>query len=148
MSWFATCQEQMVKLGNAFGRLAALVARASGKSATFLLAVGLIIVWALSGPFFGFSEGWQLVVNTATTIITFLMVFVLQNTQNRDGEALHAKLDELILKSAAENRFIEAEQLSDDEIKKLRRLIEDAVETSDETPVIDDKQEGGQPRLA
>lgn len=102
------------------------IARGSGRPVTFMAALTLILVWAVSGPFFGFSETWQLVVNTATTIITFLMVFVLQNTQNRDGEALHAKLDELILSSNAENRFIEAERLTEEEIRKLRKMIEKA----------------------
>lgn len=91
---------------------------------TFAAAVGLIVVWAVSGPAFGYSETWQLVVNTATTIITFLMVFVLQNTQNRDGEALQAKLDELIFAlKGADNHFVAAEQLSDAELKKLRELL-------------------------
>jgi low affinity Fe/Cu permease len=90
-----------------------------------LAALG-ILVWALAGPVFGFSETWQLVVNTSTTIITFLMVFILQNTQNRDSEALHAKLDELILVGKAENTFIGAEKLSEGELKQLRALIEKA----------------------
>ena len=102
------------------------IARGSGRPIAFVAALALIVIWAVTGPFFGFSETWQLVVNTATTIITFLMVFVLQNTQNRDGEALHAKLDELILSSNAENRFIEAERLTEDEIRRLRTIIEKA----------------------
>ncbi|HEY9011330.1 MAG TPA: low affinity iron permease family protein [Devosia sp.] len=110
------------------------IARGSGRPITFVAAVLLIVVWAISGPIFGFSETWQLVINTATTIVTFLMVFVLQNTQNRDGEALHAKLDELILVSNAENRFIEAERLTEDEIRRLRRIIEKAVDEDPDTP--------------
>ena len=108
----------------AFSLFSSKVAHLSGKPVTFAVALGLVLVWAITGPAFGFSETWQLVINTATTIITFLMVFVLQNTQNRDGEALHAKLDELILVGKAENRFIEAERLSDDEIRELRAFIE------------------------
>jgi low affinity Fe/Cu permease len=121
-----------MKLSNVFGRFADLVARQSGQSTTFMVAVLLIVLWAATGPIFSFSESWQLVVNTATTIVTFLMVFVLQNTQNRNGEALHAKLDELILVGKAENRFIEAERLSEDEIRKLRTMIEVAAQKAGE----------------
>jgi low affinity Fe/Cu permease len=90
---------------------------------TFGLALGTVIVWAVSGPLFGFSETWQLVINTGTTIITFLMVFLVQATQNRDGEAIQAKLDELILVSSAENTLIGAERLSEEELKRLRDII-------------------------
>jgi low affinity Fe/Cu permease len=130
-----------MKLRNIFGRFADFIARQSGHSTAFIAAVSLIVVWALTGPIFGFSESWQLVVNTATTIVTFLMVFVLQNTQNRNGEALHAKLDELILSSKAENRFIEAERLSEEEIGKLRRIIEVAAEKAAEADVAAGKAE-------
>jgi low affinity Fe/Cu permease len=113
-----------MKFHTAFSLFSTKIAHLSGKPVTFIAALALIVVWAISGPIFAFSETWQLVINTTTTIITFLMVFVLQNTQNRDGEALHAKLDELILVSKAENRFIEAERLTDDEIRELRDFIE------------------------
>lgn len=113
-----------MRISNQFSRFANAVSWAAGKPLVFVLALAFILAWAVSGPLFGFSQAWQLVVNTATTIVTFLMVFVLQNTQNRDGQALHAKLDELILVGKAENGFIEAERLSDEEIKHLRRLIE------------------------
>ncbi|MEO6395732.1 MAG: low affinity iron permease family protein [Devosia sp.] len=107
-----------------FTRFSHSIARAAGKPAAFTLALALILVWAGSGPFFGYSGNWQLVVNTATTIITFLMVFVLQNSQNRDGEAVQAKLDELIIAvRGADNRFVGAEQLSDEELKNLRALL-------------------------
>ena len=86
-----------------FGRFAEAVARATGKPLTFMLSVVLIVIWAVTGPFFGFSDTWQLVINTGTTIVTFLMVFLIQNTQNRDGAAIQAKLDELIRASAAQN---------------------------------------------
>jgi low affinity Fe/Cu permease len=95
------------------------VAEASGKPFTFVVAVFLVLVWAISGPFFNFSETWQLVINTSTTIVTFLMVFVLQNSQNRDGKALQAKLDELILASQAANRFVGIEKLDEDQLKKM-----------------------------
>src|SRR5690606_35799089 len=90
----------------AFTRLATGVAHAAGRPATFAFCCLLVLLWALSGPVFGFSDTWQLVINTGTTVVTFLMVFVIQNTQNRDGAALHAKLDELIRASAAQNAFI------------------------------------------
>lgn len=115
-----------MKIRDRFNEFANRVAHAAGKPITFVIALTLIGLWGLAGPFFGFAESWQLVVNTGTTIVTFLMVFVLQNTQNRDSQALHAKLDELILKSDAENSFIEAERLSEDEIKHLRQLVEKA----------------------
>ena len=113
-----------MRLSDRFSRFANAVSWAAGKPLVFVLALTFILAWAITGPLFGFSQEWQLVVNTATTIVTFLMVFVLQNTQNRDGQALHAKLDELILVGKAENGFIEAERLSDEEIKHLRQLIE------------------------
>lgn len=109
-----------------FVRFSHQVARLAGKPATFSAACTLIVLWAVAGPIFHYSETWQLVVNTATTIITFLMVFVLQNTQNRDGEAVQAKLDELIYAMrGADNRFVQAEKLSDEELHALRkRLLE------------------------
>ena len=113
-----------MRLSDRFSLFANAVSWAAGKPLVFVLALTFILAWAITGPLFGFSQGWQLVVNTATTIVTFLMVFVLQNTQNRDGQALHAKLDELILVGKAENGFIEAERLSEKEIQHLRLLIE------------------------
>ena len=106
-----------------FSKFATMVAELSGKPATFVLAVGLVLVWAVSGPFFGFSETWQLVINTSTTIVTFLMVFVLQNSQNRDGKALQAKLDELILSSQAQNRFVGIEKLDEKTLRQMSRML-------------------------
>ena len=107
-----------------FSRFARWIAAITGRPKTFGFAVLIILIWAVTGPLFAFSQTWQLVVNTATTIVTFLMVFVLQNSQNRDGEALQAKLDELIISSrGADNRFVGAEQLSDQELKDLRALL-------------------------
>jgi low affinity Fe/Cu permease len=114
-----------------FQKFSNVVAHTAGRPVTFATAVALILIWAVSGPLFGFSETWQLVVNTATTIITFLMVFVLQNTQNRDGQALQAKLDELILVGKGANTFIEAERLSEKELKALRQLVEQAREKAE-----------------
>lgn len=107
-----------------FARFSHLVSHLSGRPATFVIAVLLVVGWAVTGPLFGFSETWQLVINTATTIITFLMVFVLQNTQERDGEAVQAKLDELIYAvKGADNRFVQAERLADEELHALRESL-------------------------
>ena len=91
-----------------------------GRPITFLLAAFIIIVWAVTGPIFHYSDTWQLIINTGTTIITFLMVFVIQNTQNRDSAAVQAKLDELIRVSAAQNTLIGIEHLTEDEISDIR----------------------------
>jgi low affinity Fe/Cu permease len=85
-----------------------------------LICCAVVIVWAISGPFFGFSDTWQLVINTGTTIVTFLMVFLIQNTQNRDGAAIQAKLDELIRASASQNAFIGIEHLTQAEVEEFR----------------------------
>jgi low affinity Fe/Cu permease len=109
-----------------FARFSHQISHLSGRPVTFATACLLIVAWAVSGPFFGFSETWQLVINTATTIITFLMVFVLQNTQERDGEAVQAKLDELIYSlKDADNHFVAAERLSDQELHALRKKLEE-----------------------
>ena len=117
-----------------FSRFSHIVSHLAGRPVTFALAVTLVVLWAVTGPIFGFSEVWQLVINTATTIITFLMVFVLQNSQNRDGEALQAKLDELIYAvKGADNRFVQAEKLTDAELHALREKLTQHIEaTSDE----------------
>ena len=115
-----------------FSRFSHLVSHLSGRPATFAIAVLLVAAWAVTGPFFGFSETWQLVINTATTIITFLMVFVLQNTQERDGEAVQAKLDELIFAvKGADNRFVQAEKLTDHELHALRERLLKQCEAAD-----------------
>ena len=104
-----------------FERAANVIARATGRPLTFILCCLLVLVWAASGPIFHFSDTWQLVINTGTTIVTFLMVFLIQNSQNREGEALHAKLDELIRAlDAAENRFIGLERRTEKEIEEIR----------------------------
>src|SRR5690242_10139955 len=97
----------------AFSKIASKVAHASGKPITFVGCFLIIVVWAICGPLFGFSDTWQLIINTGTTIVTFLMVFLIQNTQNRDGAAIQAKLDELIRSTNAQNRFIGIEHLSE-----------------------------------
>ena len=96
-----------------------------GKPVSFLIATALVIVWALTGPLFGYSDTWQLVINTSTTIVTFLMVFLIQNTQNRDTMALQLKLSELILViSEAENRFANAEDLTEEELEQLHEELQ------------------------
>jgi low affinity Fe/Cu permease len=102
-----------------FAKFANAVAHAAGSPAAFLAAVAIVVIWAVSGPIFGYSETWQLVINTGTTIITFLMVFVIQNSQNRDSAAVQAKLDELIRASDAEDDFIGIEKLTDRELEEL-----------------------------
>jgi low affinity Fe/Cu permease len=111
-----------------FARLAGAVAHATGTPVAFLLCVVVVLVWAVTGPLFHYSDTWQLVINTGTTIITFLMVFLIQNTQNRDGAAIQIKLDELILTSKAENDFIGIEKLTDKELETLRKRCVEAAE--------------------
>ena len=96
------------------------VARAAGAPVTFLVCCAIVIVWAASGPVFAYSDSWQLVINTGTTIVTFLMVFLIQNTQNRDGAAIQAKLDELIRTGRSRNAFIGIEHLTQAEVDEFR----------------------------
>jgi low affinity Fe/Cu permease len=102
-----------------FAQFASSASRLAGSPYTFLFCVGAVIAWALAGPAFHYSQSWQMVINTGTTIITFLMVFLIQNSQNRDGLALQTKLDELIRSSDAEDDFIGIEKLSDKELDAL-----------------------------
>ena len=114
-----------------FNRLAKWTARAAGKPITFTLALGIVIAWVATGPIFGFSDTWQLVINTGTTIITFLMVFLMQNTQYRDSEAIQIKLDELIRSiEGAHNALLELEELDQEDLDRIkagyRKLAEKA----------------------
>jgi low affinity Fe/Cu permease len=104
-----------------FTRFAKWTSRAAGQPAAFAIAVATLLLWAVSGPIFGFSDTWQLIINTGTTIVTFLMVFLIQNTQNRDAEALHVKLDELIRATkAASNALLDIEDLEEEDLDKIR----------------------------
>jgi low affinity Fe/Cu permease len=107
-----------------FGDLATRTSQAAGHASTFMMAVAVVIVWIVSGPVFGFSDTWQLVINTGTTIVTFLMVFLIQNSQNRDSAAIQVKLDELIRVSAVQNSFVGIEHLTDEEIAEIREKCE------------------------
>ncbi|AQH00845.1 hypothetical protein A9R05_18175 [Burkholderia sp. KK1] len=110
-SWF-------LKFSNALAQIA-------GRASTFMIAVALVVVWGLSGPFFHFSDTWQLVINTSTTIVTFLMVFLIQNTQNRDTAAMQIKLDELIrAMDKAHNALLDLEELDEKELAVFRKRYE------------------------
>ncbi|MBB6247144.1 low affinity iron permease family protein [Rhodanobacter sp. A1T4] len=104
-----------------FRRFAAATSSAAGKPFTFLASVLVVLVWAGTGPMFHFGNTWQLVINTGTTIVTFLMVFLIQNTQNRDGAAVQIKLDELIRSSRAHNALLNLEELDDETLARIRR---------------------------
>jgi low affinity Fe/Cu permease len=114
-----------------FSNVACVIAHWMGKPVSFLVAAGLVVIWALSGPMFGFSDTWQLVINTSTTVITFLMVFLIQNTQNRDTMALQLKLSELILcLNEAENRFAGAEDMTEDQLEVLHEELRKRADTT------------------
>lgn len=104
---------------NIFRLFSARVSAITGSAYTFAFALLIIAIWATSGPIFGFSDTWQLIINTGTTIVTFLMVFLIQNTQNRDSKAMQLKLDELIRATHARDTFVDLEDLSDEEIAQL-----------------------------
>src|ERR1700747_3488417 len=116
-----------------FARCARWVERQVGRSSTFVLAIAVIVAWAASGPLFGWSDTWQLVINTGTTIVTFLMVFVIQNTQTRDTQAMQLKLDELIrVNETARNSLINLEEMSDIDVERMKAAF--AALASIETP--------------
>jgi low affinity Fe/Cu permease len=126
-----------------FTRVATTIATATGRPLAALIAIAVIIVWAVTGPMFAFSDTWQLVINTGTTIVTFLMVFLIQNTQNRDAAAMQAKLDELIRAiRKARGQFIGIEHLTDDEIEAIRDKLEtDVAEATGKDGTADDSVE-------
>ena len=112
------------RLGQFFTTVANATSQAAGHASTFILACLVIIVWAVTGPLFHYSDTWQLIINTGTTIVTFLMVFLIQNSQNRDSAAIQVKLDELIRSGAAQNSFVGIEHLTAEELEELRALCE------------------------
>ena len=125
-----------MKKADLFERAATAITHWSGSAAGFGVAVGLVLAWLVSGPFFGWSDTWQLVINTGTTVVTFLMVFLIQRTQNKDGLAIQLKLNELVAShKGASNRLIDVEHFSEKELQILhthfRRLAEMAREDSD-----------------
>jgi low affinity Fe/Cu permease len=122
-----------------FGAAANYVARQAGRPIVFAVAVMTVVVWAVTGPIFKYSDTWQLVINTGTTIVTFLMVFLIQNSQNRDGAAIQLKLDELIRVSAAKNFFVGIEHLTDTEIDRLRDLCEAKARGKKAVKVVNDE---------
>lgn len=120
-----------------FHKIATRVSNAAGSSYAFLIAIAVVLMWALTGPLFGYSNTWQLVINTGTTIVTFLMVFLVQNTQNRDGKAMQLKLDELIRSSkSARDAFVGLEDLSDDELAALDTDFKKLHEAQATSPVM------------
>jgi low affinity Fe/Cu permease len=117
------------KLNRLFSTFARWTAHHAGQAYTFILATAVVVVWLVSGPLFGFSDTWQLVINTGTTIVTFLMVFLIQNTQNRDTEAIQLKLDELIRANAhARNRLLDLEDLGEDELERVKAGFKELAE--------------------
>ena len=127
----------MATLSDSFDKVAHWTARHAGRASTFALALAIIVAWGVSGPFFQWSDTWQLIINTGTTIVTFLMVFLIQNTQNRDTEALQLKLDELIrVNEKARNRLLRLEELSEEEMEQIRerftRLAKESSSLTDE----------------
>ena len=120
-----------------FARFARWVERQVGRSSTFVLAIAIVLLWAASGPVFGWSDTWQLVINTGTTIVTFLMVFVIQNTQTRDTQAMQLKLDELIrVNEMARNSLINLEEMSDTDVERMKAAFATlaSIETSMRRP--------------
>lgn len=136
---------------NIFNHLATSCARILGTAGSFGVALGIILIWGITGPLFHFSDTWQLVINTGTTIVTFLMVFLIQNTQNRDSAAMQLKLDEIIRSTrGAHNAMLDLEALSQEDLENMRSLYEELAKKARRnvghgnaatgTPVIHEKQ--------
>jgi low affinity Fe/Cu permease len=132
-----------MKRNHAFSRMANAAAHFTGRPLCFLLAIGVVVAWVISGPMFRFSDTWQLVINTGTTIITFLMVFLIQNTQNRDTEAMQIKLDELIRATqGANNQLLDLEELEEHEILGFRRSYESLAQEARDCAPGDERRVG------
>src|SRR5689334_14828315 len=120
-----------IKSTSRFTQFAKFTARATGRPMAFIIAVCIILIWAATGPLFHYSDTWQLVINTSTTIVTFLMVFLIQNTQNRDSEAIQIKLDELIRAiEGAHNALLDLEELEEDDLDRIRNDYERLAEAA------------------
>ena len=118
-----------------FTRLTKWTARASGKPIAFMLAMSVVVAWAVTGPMFGFTDTWQLVINTGTTIVTFLMVFLIQATQNRDAEAMQLKLDEIIRAIGnAKNELLDIEELEESDLTRIRKSYEKIAQQARKRP--------------
>lgn len=114
-----------------FTRLTKWTAHATGRPASFMIAISIVVVWGITGPFFGFSDTWQLVINTGTTVVTFLMVFLIQSTQNRDAEAMQVKLDEIIRAiGTAKNELLDLEELEEEDLDRIRESYEQLARTA------------------
>jgi low affinity Fe/Cu permease len=128
----STSHERPLSLGVAFNKAAQWTAQQCGRASTFAAACVVIVVWAVTGPMFHYSDTWQLIINTGTTIVTFLMVFLIQNTQNRDSAVLHLKLDELIrVTESARNRMLDLEDLTEEDLKRLKGSFAKLADTPD-----------------
>ncbi len=126
-----------------FAKFCQSLSNQAGRPRTFCIALGLILVWAATGPYFHYNDTWQLIINTSTTIVTFLMVFLIQNTQNRDNDILHLKLDELIRATkSAQNSVLDLEELSSKELRNLREQYR-SLGTYNSAPVTSDAREPG-----
>jgi low affinity Fe/Cu permease len=124
----------ITRVREAFDAFSGRITRFSGSSAAFVVALGIIVVWAVTGPVFGFSDTWQLVINTGTTVVTFLMVFLIQHAQNKDSLALHLKINELLAAThGASNRLVSIEDLTDEELHTLRKFYEELSKRSRES---------------
>jgi len=132
-----TPRQQPGVLNRWFGEVANRTSQAAGRASTFMLAACVVVVWGITGPLFQFSDTWQLIINTGTTIVTFLMVFLIQNSQNRDSAAIQVKLDELIRVSTAQNSFVGIEHLTDEELEEIRSKCEQRAKADK-----DDDQDG------
>lgn len=131
-----------------FSRWAAYAARTLGSAKAFAIALGIVLLWAFSGPVFRFSDTWQLIINTGTTIVTFLMVFLVQHTQNRDSAAIHLKLDEMIRSTqGAHNALLDLEELGTADLDKIRALYQELAQKA-RTDTIEDLAAHGTPDIS